>query len=164
MKHALLILLAVSIFSCSPWKKVSTDPSYSLIIDAPGISKDELFVDINRWFAYEFNSSESVINYQDKEAGIISGRFSSPYEAAGYKNDGLSDIESEVRDERFKITFEARESRTYGLKSLYLLNNAPPPSGWSSIRWQHDLDAIMAQDDPIVDHLVEYLNKEEENW
>jgi hypothetical protein len=48
---------------------------YSEIIDVPGVSKDDLFVKTNLWAVGYFNKAESVIEYSDKEAGIISGKF-----------------------------------------------------------------------------------------
>ncbi len=164
MKHAIFLLITIGAFSCSPWKKVATSPAYSQIVDAPGLSKDELFVGINRWIAYEFATSESVINYADKEAGVISGRYISDYEAGGYVNSGKSDIVFEIRDDRFKISFEARETRSKGLKGLHAVSGPLDWGPWTPIKWQHDLDAIMSQYDEVIDRVVGFLNEIDENW
>jgi len=48
---------------------------YSEIVDVPDISKDDLFVKTNLWAVGYFNKADSVIEYSDKEAGTISGKF-----------------------------------------------------------------------------------------
>lgn len=45
--------------------------SFTTIIEAPGKSKDDLFVTLNNWFVSSFNSGKSVVQMADKEQGVI---------------------------------------------------------------------------------------------
>ncbi|MFR2069327.1 MAG: DUF4468 domain-containing protein [Bacteroides nordii] len=44
------------------------------IIDAPGKNKDQVYVEVNNWFVHSFNSGKSVIQLNDKEAGVVIGK------------------------------------------------------------------------------------------
>jgi hypothetical protein len=46
---------------------------YSDIVDVPGISGDELYTNARIWFLDNFKSSKDVIQYQERESGIIAG-------------------------------------------------------------------------------------------
>jgi hypothetical protein len=63
------ILLGVS--SCATMPQID----YSQIVDASGVSKNDLFVKVNLWAVGYFNKADSVIEYSDKEAGMISGKY-----------------------------------------------------------------------------------------
>jgi hypothetical protein len=45
--------------------------SFEKVYELPGVSKDEIYARIKIWIAEIYNSSTSVINMDDKEAGII---------------------------------------------------------------------------------------------
>ena len=45
--------------------------SFTTIIEAPGKTKDELFVMLNNWFVSSFSSGKSVVQMVDKEQGVI---------------------------------------------------------------------------------------------
>ena len=45
--------------------------SFTTIIDAPGKTKDELYITLNNWFVSSFNSGKSVVQMTDKEQGVI---------------------------------------------------------------------------------------------
>ena len=49
---------------------------FEQIIDVPNNTKDQLYVEVNSWFVETFNSAESVIEFQDKEAGRVMGKYS----------------------------------------------------------------------------------------
>ncbi|WP_107822016.1 DUF4468 domain-containing protein [Mangrovibacterium marinum] len=44
------------------------------VIEVPG-TKDELYVKANEWMVRSFNNAKSVIQFQDKEAGKIMGKY-----------------------------------------------------------------------------------------
>jgi hypothetical protein len=44
------------------------------LIEAPGLSKDEIFNRALNYFTYNYVSGKSVIQHQDKEAGLIVGK------------------------------------------------------------------------------------------
>ena len=45
--------------------------TYVQVIEAPGKSKEELYILLNYWFTATFNDANSVINLNDKELGTI---------------------------------------------------------------------------------------------
>lgn len=48
--------------------------TYTQIIDCGDQTKEQLYVKLNYWFASTFNSANSVIQYNDKDAGVIVGK------------------------------------------------------------------------------------------
>ena len=44
------------------------------IIDAPGKSKEQVYIEVNNWFIHTFNNGKSVIQLNDKEAGVVIGK------------------------------------------------------------------------------------------
>lgn len=49
--------------------------SFVKVIVVPNMTKDQLYVKANTWMVEVFNSPEAVIEFQDKEAGKIAGKF-----------------------------------------------------------------------------------------
>ena len=110
MKKLLLLLcVAITIQSCATYTPVSMEPiSQSFVIDK---EKDEIFVSANNWMVENFNNAKSVIQYTDKEAGIVTGRYllKPLYEFEGYSlvesTDGIfAVIKIQVKDGASKIT------------------------------------------------------------
>lgn len=48
--------------------------TYEQIVDCEGQTKDQLYIKLNYWFVSTFNDAKSVIQINDKEAGIIVGK------------------------------------------------------------------------------------------
>ena len=73
--NILLILgLTLLLVSCAT-VKTSDVKGKTVIVEIPGASKDELFVKASTWMVETFNSSKSVTQYSDKEAGVIKGKY-----------------------------------------------------------------------------------------
>ena len=45
------------------------------VVEVSGVSSADLFVKSNTWMVDVFKNSESVIQFSDKEAGVIKGKF-----------------------------------------------------------------------------------------
>ena len=76
-KTVLLLALVLSlmlIVSCATTSNVDIE-DYVKIIEVKDASADDLFVKANTWMVDVFNNSESVIEYSDKQAGVIKGKF-----------------------------------------------------------------------------------------
>ena len=67
----IVILLSISCATINP----SEVKGMTKIVEAPGASKDELFVKASSWLVDAFNSAKSVIQFSDKEAGVIKGKY-----------------------------------------------------------------------------------------
>jgi hypothetical protein len=48
--------------------------SRSLIIDSIPKTKEQIYIEVNNWFVHSFNSGKSVIQMNDKDAGVIIGK------------------------------------------------------------------------------------------
>ena len=76
MKKILVGFLLFGLFSCASYQSLPVDQlQITKIIDVPNINKNQLYIRVNEWFVNSFNSAESVIEFQDKEAGKIMGKY-----------------------------------------------------------------------------------------
>ncbi len=77
-----VVVLGMVMMSCSTFygEQASEEDRFMQIVkDYPDISHNELFVMVNTWFVSTFNSAESVIEYSDKEAGRVMGKYTFEY-------------------------------------------------------------------------------------
>lgn len=77
MKKLLLIVVLSCLASCGGYQATTTNiavPAKEEVIDLEG-PKDELYVRTNRWMVESFKDAKSVIQFTDKESGIVVGKF-----------------------------------------------------------------------------------------
>ncbi len=105
MKRVLLLGFVIFLVSCATIP-IITYPPESRIISADS-NKDELFKRSMIWLAKTFRSSRAVIEYQDKEYGVIVGN--------GYNLITLEPIDDWGYTEYFKMSYtliiEAQDNR-----------------------------------------------------
>ena len=77
MKKYILLISLITILTNNSFSQENL--TFSKIIKADSVSKTELFVVINDWFASNYNSANDVIQMSDKDAGIIIGKGSLKY-------------------------------------------------------------------------------------
>jgi hypothetical protein len=105
MRKILFILVVVLFFSCVSHQPVTSDEgTFSEIVNAPGINAIDLYTKINLWFVDTFNSAESVIQYSDKEQGVIKGKYAFRSTFNGAAAWVFSTISVEIKDERYRVT------------------------------------------------------------
>lgn len=104
-----LILIILTMTGCVTMGGEKASPellTVSEVVEFSGVSKDTLFMKANSWMVDAFNSAESVIQYTDKDAGIIKGKYLQVLPIGmGDKMNVTSTITIEVKDEKTKITF-----------------------------------------------------------
>lgn len=109
MKNISFILLAIfiTLTGCMTTGDVITEPLvFSEIIEAPGFTQVELYSKANMWLVDAFNNAKSVIQFSDKETGVIKGKYVSRLEPDGtYIYEYRTTITIETRDGKCKITF-----------------------------------------------------------
>ena len=66
-----IAFLAVSCTTISP----SEVKGVTKVVEVPGVSKDDLFVRASTWMVDMFNSAKNVIQFSDKDAGVIKGKY-----------------------------------------------------------------------------------------
>lgn len=74
MKKIIIILLLVTLSSCYSSKIVSTPNSIQKIINTK-FKKGKNYIKANEWMVESFNSAKNVIQFSDKEEGIVKGKY-----------------------------------------------------------------------------------------
>lgn len=72
--NLIVLLIVIAMSSCVTTMTNLSDEEYSTEINL-NKSKDSLFVECNLWAINVFNSAKSVIQYSDKEYGVVSGKY-----------------------------------------------------------------------------------------
>ena len=96
-----VFLLSASLFAQKPLE-------YDSIIEVEGITKNDIYVQVNDWLATTFNSANDVIQMADKDAGkfIVKGEVSYSYGKSMYNcTDGVLSftIKVSARDNKFRF-------------------------------------------------------------
>lgn len=87
------------------------------VIQVPDKGKNELYVSANNWMAETFNSAKSVIQFKDKESGVVTGRYllKPGYTYRNYQyieteeGSAYAIIKIQVKDGASKITVDPQE-------------------------------------------------------
>lgn len=115
--NILLILgLALLIMSCATVKP-SEVKGMTKVVDVPGVSKDELFVRASSWMVETFNSSKSVTQYSDKEAGIIKGKYVIDFPQLTAQGSCDATITIECKDEKCRLIID--DPYDFRVKDIY---------------------------------------------
>lgn len=99
-------IILVTLNSCGTMKGVKATPEskqFEQIINVAGKDKNQLYVDANSWFVETFNSAESVIEFQDKEAGKILGKYIFSYNEGVYGYNMKQTVDISIKDEKVKV-------------------------------------------------------------
>jgi hypothetical protein len=84
--------------------KASADQKqFEKIIDIQKKSKNDLYVSANTWFVDTFNSAGSVIQYQDKDAGKIMGKYSFSFQESMYRYNIKQTLALDVKDGKVRV-------------------------------------------------------------
>ncbi len=112
MKKILLIIITISIVSCAPLSLVQIDPTVENIE-----VKGNIYVSANNWLVESFDSAKSMIQFRDKEEGIITGRYLlktlGEYSQYGdTRNHVYAIIKVQVKDNAARITIDPEDYKT----------------------------------------------------
>lgn len=112
MKKISILFLILVLSSCTGMMGI-TGPdatvsalSYSNVTEFPDIDKNTLYVESNKWAVDAFNDAESVVQFQDKESGVIKGKYSSTFKNGIYNYSTRTTFEIAVKDNKIKIDFK----------------------------------------------------------
>ncbi|MBW1612438.1 MAG: DUF4468 domain-containing protein [Deltaproteobacteria bacterium] len=75
MKKYAALLLVLLVSSCVTTRFISLDEPFVRVFDNLPGTKSELFITANKWMVGQFNNAQSVIQYSDKEEGVIIGKY-----------------------------------------------------------------------------------------
>ena len=155
-----LIVSVVAFFSssCVGYQTISFEDNTGVIeiFDSLSDSQDLLFIKANDWMVSTFNDATSVIEYSDKEAGVIIGK----YKLHGEINHGLygattdtrvyAKIEIEVKENKARVIIKPIGSWQYDSSGITIYNYSKE-------------DAI-ADMQKLADSLEVRLNKVEDDF
>jgi len=102
----ILILLFLSLVSHA---QESERLTFSKVIPKENVDSKSIFVAVKSWFGMNFVSAKSVIEVEDKDAGLIIGNSLVPYSKGGlsysaYEGDLKFTLKIQIKDNRFKVT------------------------------------------------------------
>ena len=161
MAARMVIGIILSVFALSSCESVEyTEPpreEQAVVIEVPEKGKDELFVLANSWAVDAFNSAESVIEFSDKEAGIVKGNFESAL-SDGMRSSGRArtTMTIEVKDGRARISFRD-PMFIYERRELW------SPVGWNPCEGRY-LQQLNLHWDALASSLGEALRGEATEW
>ncbi|HET8886793.1 MAG TPA: DUF4468 domain-containing protein [Salinimicrobium sp.] len=155
-KSLLFIVVALSVFtltSCASSTPVTIDPIVESF-EAEG-TKDELYVAANNWMVENFNSAKSVIQFSDKEAGIVTGKYllKETYTYSGYTATAVgifAIIKIQVKDGAARVTVTPDNFNSVS-------------SSLVKEEYQYTKEKAVAQIQSLIDSLKNYMKNDNSN-
>lgn len=85
--------------------------TYTQVIETPGKTKEQLYILLNYWYSASFGSGKSVIQLNDKDAGVIIGK--GYIESIASHTGGMNNytvhlepvIKTDIKDNKIRITY-----------------------------------------------------------
>ena len=143
----LVTIISFLLLSCGPLTTTVPSTTISKTLKIEDQSKDVLYIKANNWMVGAFNNNvESIIMFNDKEAGKVSGKYVLKY----FPNNGFTittAINIKVKDGASKISFTPMEY-AYG-------NMSSEP--YTPEERNKDINALIAS-------CKDALNKVDDNW
>jgi archaellum component FlaF (FlaF/FlaG flagellin family) len=103
----LIVVFGVLGISCATTGEKITEPlRYSEVVEIADVSDSELYTKVNMWFVDVFNNAGSVIQFSDKESGVIKGKYIGDNIVEGvYICKLTTTITVEIKDGKYRISF-----------------------------------------------------------
>ena len=149
----LTLVILISWISCATLETPLTEvPKVQRIIEVDK-TKDELYKLSNEWMAKTFKSSKAVIQYQDKEEGIIVGKGVTVVDLV-FPVDTWFTMTIEIKDKKLRVTLE----------DIYFYTSYQSTELETPITNQEQWDKAKPELEEIVARLEAYVGKEAEEW
>jgi hypothetical protein len=161
MRNSLILVLMVVIAICS-CATLGTDPDisnatkYEDVVEAPGMSAADLYNKVNMWFVDVFKSADSVIQYSDKDAGVIKGKYSFSTTYMMFPADIVSTITVEVKDGKYRVLFNDPHFISY---NAYRVKVAEGP-----LRTQEMADKTKEEWGKLAEKLKDAIKANSSSW
>jgi hypothetical protein len=161
-KILMVLLLTASCYLPAPIteEQRSMLGSFYRVIEAEGQTKNDLFLKINSWMVDRFKNSDDVIEFSDKDAGVITGKF---VEVMAFRlKDGntfvynvISTIKIDVKDNRARIT----------LKDPVARQSNAPFAPYEAVSSSELATNVLTVWEALADNLSDFLNtNEDDDW
>jgi len=111
IKLALIVIFAVFTGCVGLQQVKNTDNTFNVIVEAPKCSKEQIFNGTKIWIAENFSSAKAVLEYENKDSGIIIGNGAIPYPCSGLECMATGawkipfTMRVDIKDQRFRLTF-----------------------------------------------------------
>jgi len=126
--------------------------------------QNELYVLTMEWMAKAFKSSKAVIQYEDKEAGMIVGKGFLEVQYMGEFAKGLLEAAMEERSEPvytwFTLTVEVKDNKTRVTFSDFYVDW----HGEEPVLYQSQMDKIHPEIQGLISNLRLFLETGKEEW
>lgn len=162
------IFLMSLIFSVSVYaNQVIT---YEKIIPLEGMSKSQIYDGARQWFAKEFKSANSVIQYENLEAGTIIGKGNVKYACVGMwdcaGNEGVRiqfTVKIDSKDEKVRIRFDdIMQDRPARKHTIYLPASVTPVIRGNGFAKNVENQIIEISDQIPLD--IKNVKQQNEDW
>lgn len=106
MKKQVLIVMVVLVLIVltTGCVTMATAKTFSEVVEVEGKSSNEIYIAANQWAVETFKSAKSVIQFSDKESGVVSGRYATSGMIGLAPATIYSVINIEVKDGRYRLT------------------------------------------------------------
>ena len=109
IKTSILISIISVLLACSVQQPIPESQRFVAVVkEVPEMNKDQLYKGIRLWVAENFVSAKTVIDYDDREQGIIIVKGRIPYPVSGFDhsgNDLAFVLKVETKDGKFRAHF-----------------------------------------------------------
>jgi hypothetical protein len=142
----------------------TTDPAltnsttFNEVVDVDGLPATDLYTRINLWFVDVFNSSESVIEFSDKESGVIKGKYLFRGNDGLYPYDCQSTITVEVKNEKYRISFALPYIFYYSPNGVNRSSKAAP------VQSQAMAELIIGEWQKLAEDLKNNISVQSSDW
>lgn len=147
----LYVILLFSVFASCAAKLIQID-SIEKTFKAPG-DKTELYIKANNWMVENFTNAKSVIQFSDKEEGIVTGKYF--LRRSHTPRSGLTStfaiIKLEVKDYSSKITITPEAFYAHS-SAIYQEN------------FRYKLGDVEKEIENLILSYEEYLNRPTDQW
>ncbi|GAA5225252.1 DUF4468 domain-containing protein [Membranihabitans marinus] len=106
MKKLLYVLMVSFTIGCTPQLRNQIEYNDERIIEIEDYPQEHLMVNTIRWMTRLFNDLGNVIQYHDKEAGVIVGKFLVDSESFDITNVRMS-VEVLAKDDKVRLIFRS---------------------------------------------------------
>jgi hypothetical protein len=165
MKRFVLVISLVGalLTACATSGTKITDPIvFSEVVDVPDVEQSTLYTKVNMWFVDAFKSADSVIQFSDKESGVIKGKYIGDNIMAGiYICKISSTVTVEIKDGKYRISFS---DPIYQYIGDALNGTYARPGAEGAVVTQEMADKIKEEWAKLAENLKESVFAEENAW
>jgi hypothetical protein len=112
IKIGILVLVALIQAGCASMQPITdTERTFDAVYEVPGFTKDQIFNSTKIWIAENFRSAKAVLEFENKEQGVLIGNGSIKYPCSGLECLAKDDwtipftMRVDMKDGKFKLTF-----------------------------------------------------------